>query len=66
MRKDRLSRRAAQKRWDEIRKAIQLNPWRGASITLPHIDMAAIFGDRKSITIREAETEISKILDEYL
>lgn len=65
MRKDRLTLKVAQRNWDAIRAAIVFNI-RGQKIALPQIDMAAIFGGRKSVTCKEVENEISKILDEYL
>jgi len=57
MRADRVTRTAVQAAWHAVKGV-----YRG-TLTLPHIDIDAIFGERKTITWREALRAIDIAID---
>jgi hypothetical protein len=60
MRNGRITKQQAQKVWAEVCSAVDRSPKLRGGMVMPQIDIDAIFGDRKSMTVANVVGEISR------
>jgi hypothetical protein len=65
MKKERLTLEEAQAVWDNIEQNIKIAPFNDEGFALPHIDMAKIFGDRKSMSWQKITEAIQNIINKW-